>query len=168
MSLGFIVNPYDGSFQVVQIGGYKNSSTILNFEILSSKTRQWKKKSALFDLLVNEMVNVFRAVPCKQILRRMDINKIVAYDPSQGDSENGETIRCHLIDLPRDREFHDIYRSKMIRVCNDYLHYFHVAIRIRSLSIWELTNYNSGGEGEWFLLHRIIFDAINPAPLCIA
>ena len=153
---------------MVQIGGYKNSSTILNFEIFSSKTRQWKEKSALFDLLVNEMVSMFRAVPCKKILHGMDINKIVAYDPSQGDSENDETIRCHLIDLPRDRVFHDIGRREMIEVCQDNLHYFHVAYGIQNLSIWELRNYNGGGEEEWFLLHRIRYDEVNPAPLCIA
>ncbi|KAM7522589.1 hypothetical protein LguiA_012491 [Lonicera macranthoides] len=162
VAICFIVEPCDGSFQVVRLVGDKGSPNIVNFEIFLSKTCQWKEKSASFDLSVSTKVEFLKAVPCKQIIYWTFSNIIIAYDSSQSDSENDETIQCRLIDLPRDRVC-DWFAEGMIGVCQDKLHYLQAANGKKILSIWELTKYNDGGEGEWFLSRRITYSEINPA-----
>ena len=165
MSLGFIVEPCYGDFQVVRFVENEGSLYTLNFEIFSSKTLQWKEDSVSFDYPAGTMVGFCYAVPCKQIIYWLDCNRILAYDSSQSDGENEETIRCRLIDLPSDRAFYDKEILGMIAVCQDKLHYLLPSNISLILHFWELRKYNNGGEGEWFLLHRIRYDEVNPALL---
>ena len=166
--MGFIVEPIDGSFQVVRIGGYQGLSNVVNFEIFSSKTGQWKDKSASFNLpvhlfLARQMFTYCHSVPCKKILHWMEYDgRIVAYDTSQTDTENDETIRCRVIDLPGDRN-NDKVTTGTIGVCQDHLRYCHVAYwsQIENVRVWELRKSNNEGEGNWFLLYRMRLDEIN-------
>ncbi|KAM7528738.1 hypothetical protein LguiB_032148 [Lonicera macranthoides] len=165
MALGFIVEPCHGNFQVVRLVRDEGLPYTLTFEIFSSKTLKWKVNSVSFDYPASTMVGFCYAVPCKQIIYWLDCNRILAYDSSQSDGENDETIRCWLIDLPSDRASYDKAKMGMIGVCQDKLHYLLPSNIGEILHFWELRKYNNGGEGEWFLLHRIRYDEVNPALL---
>ncbi|KAM7527543.1 hypothetical protein LguiB_030953 [Lonicera macranthoides] len=172
VSVGFMVEPIEGNFQVVRIGGYQGSSKVVNFEIFSSKTGQWKDKMVSFDLLVRlfiggHIINYHQAVPCKKIIHWIEYNnKIITYDTSQTDIGSDDTIQCRLIDLPSDQMIEDKMIRGMIGVCQDHLHYCHAAnsSQNQNVGVWELRNYNNEvGEGNWILLYRIRFDEVNPS-----
>lgn len=150
---------------------------MVNFEIFSSKTRQWKDKTVSFDLLVHlffgrHIYNYRQAVPCKKIFHWIEYNgRIITYDTSQTDIGSDEMIQCRLIDLPGDQMIEDKATPGMIGVCQDHPHYCHAANRSQNpnLSVWELRKYNNEvGEGNWILLYWIGFDEVIPFVLGLA
>lgn len=180
MTVGFIAEPINGSFQVVRIGGYEGSSTAVNFEIFSSKTRQWKDKTAVFNVpirlfLGRLMYTFYHAVPCKRILHWMEFDdKIVAYDTSSSENDDETTIRsCRLINLPGGPEISDKATRGTIGVCEDHLRYCHVAEWFEgdNLRVWELIKSNNNKQEEerdfycWSLLYSMRFDGISRSPL---
>lgn len=108
-------------------------------------------------------------MPCKKILHWIEYNdRIITNDTSQTDTANDETIRSRLIDFPRDQAILDKAITATLGVCQDRLHYCHVAngCQNRNFSVWDLRKHNNEREEDWVFLFRIRFDDILASHKC--
>ncbi|GAB4842847.1 hypothetical protein Ancab_012825 [Ancistrocladus abbreviatus] len=146
VSIGFLVEPEDGAFQVVRIAEFSSSSNVLDLEIFFSKDGKWIERKLLCACPVWLSIAHRQAVPYQGILHWREYNnRIIAYDPKS----NIQT--CRLLDMPKDR---DRDGQGILGVSQDSLRYFEVHrwSQNRGLSVWVLKNYEIG---EWCLEYRV-------------
>ncbi|KAL8139915.1 hypothetical protein V2J09_005936 [Rumex salicifolius] len=144
VSIGFAVEPINGSFRIARIAEFSSSSNVLDLEIYSSKQGKWVERKLICTSPISVCLFIThrQAVSYKGILHWREYNnRILAYDPK------GETEQCRLIDMPRNR---DRDGQGILRVSRGRLYYLEV--RNGGIDLWELEDY---GAGEWRLVHGI-------------